>query len=166
MLLLCLLAMLCQTPGPEPPPSLLMAEPEPIRRMGLDVIVGSPLGLAVRLQRRLDSAPIFVEGSIGTFFFGSGVGIGVRREFANELGRCDTLVARPGVSLYFIALSELIFEDQGVGVVAVDVDLAWQHRYSWGGIGEFGVKLGPGITIGRSDPKFLAIIGLYHGWRF
>ena len=168
MAFLCFVALIGQSPAvdPAPTPSLLTTEPDQVRRTALDVMMGSPLGLSVRLQRQLDAAPLYIEGSIGTFLFASGVGVGVRGEFKNELGQCDALIARPGVSVYLLASTERIYENHSVGVLAVDVDLAWQHRYGWNGIGEFGIKLGPGVTIGHSNTELFPIFGLYHGWRF
>ena len=166
MSLLVLVSLLGQAPIAEPQPALLVAAPTDDRKNGLDLMFASPLGLTLRLQHRWNDAPLYVEGYLGTWVFGAGAGVGLRTEFANDLSPCNLFLIRPGVDFYYLALSELVSHSGSAGALVFDVDLAWQHRYSGGTIGELGVKIGPGFAVTRDDVNFFPVLGLYHGWRF
>ena len=167
MSLLILVSLLGQGPLVEPAPILIAAPPpSDERRNAFDFLVGSPLGLTLRLQHQLNAAPLYVEGYLGTWLLGAGVGAGLRTEFSSELGPCDLFVARPGGAFYYIALSEIISSRSSAGAVVLDVDLAWQHRYSGGTIGELGFKIGPGVSLYRDNLEVFPVFAIYHGWRF
>jgi len=164
--LLVLVSLLGQTPVHEPQAALLVPAPAEDRKNAFDLMVASPLGLTLRFQRRWSEAPLYVEGYLGTWALGAGAGVGLRTEFANDLSPCNLFLIRPGVDFYYMAFSELVSSSSSAGALVFDVDLAWQHRYAGGTIGELGLKIGPGFAVTHDNIDFFPVIGLYHGWRF
>jgi hypothetical protein len=165
MAFLLAVASICQAPVPEAVQAV-HPPPEPLRRTGVDVMMGSPLGLSLRLMHRFEKAPFYVEGSLGTFVLGAGLGVGLRGEYLYPQGPRNSFVLRPGATWYFLGYSPLVSSSSSSGALGADVDFGWRHEYASGTVGELGFKVGPGVNFRRNDVTFFPILGLYYGWRF
>jgi hypothetical protein len=171
------------TPLPEAGPLLVTVPPatqESLRSgWGANLLLGLPTG--VRLQKELDSGPdpaFVLEGFVGLFVVLPTVGGGIRYRCSPIQGRTDCLFLSPGVDAYVLFYpshreSDGWFSDnppnefgpQVFGLVSVDVDCAWQHRFGRHADGELGVKLGGGVSL--SQPSgFLPLVGIYGGIRY
>jgi hypothetical protein len=157
------------TAAPETGPFVATTPPatpeSPSSGWGSGLLLGLPSGF--RLQKALspDQAHTAVlEGFVGLYYILPSVGGGVRYRFTPLQGRADTFYLSPGVDGYAI-FNPFPFGTRDVGVVSADVDIAWQHHFGRHNDGEFGVKLGAGLSLGRVS-LVVPIVGLFGGFRY
>jgi hypothetical protein len=142
----------------------------PATGWGASLLLGLPSGL--RLQKALSPDPnqtALLEGFAGLFLIFPSAGGGVRYRFTPLAGKTDTLYLSPGVDGYVIA-NPFAFGSRdnwfrGLGLVSVDVDMAWQHSFGRHTDGEFGVKLGAAASVGRLS-GVVPIVGVFGGFRY
>lgn len=148
--------------------------PEPRSPWSVDYIVGLPAG--VRVQRILGEEGVFnlqAEGFVGLELILPTVGAGVRGRLVPVCSANNAIIISPGADAYllyniFHGGGELFgSRSAGVGLAAVDIDIAWRHTFRRHGEGEFGVKLGVGAPFGHdTNGTAVPVVGLFGGWRF
>lgn len=154
------------------PPVLWVPAAEPANPWEADFVFGLPLG--VRFQRSLHPGEggLAAEGFVGLFLIFPTVGGGLRLQHAPIGDLNDALLLNPGIDAYLLlnpfagtSGEDFIGGPAAAGVLAVDVDCAWQHRYGEACSGELGFKLGGGIGFSRRV-GFIPLVGVFAGLRF
>jgi hypothetical protein len=167
----CLLALAAPLPASEPvpvqpgpgelltaPPGLHAAvavdPPAPAdTHLRFDAILGLPT--ALRVQARLSHTRLWAECGGGFYLIFPGVFAGLRVD-APVVETCrDCLLFRPGVTGWFIPAGDtggggyLGGEYRNVGIVSLDADAIWRHRWTGRFHTDLGVKFGLGLGIGN-----------------
>ena len=153
------------TPAPSPAPPVVVGDAESIR---FDVVFGLPT--ALRVQARLGGTKTWVEAGAAAYVIIPSVFVGLRRDGLLHRSDSDALLVRPGVDVYYVPVygRDWLFGDyrHGVGVVAADFDMAWQHRWSDAVTGNVGIKLGCGVGIIHRGVFPVPIVGVTCGLQF
>ncbi len=151
-------------------PKVILAE-SPWRS---DITFGLPI--AVRLQRRIGESNAWFEAGAGVYAVIPTVFVGVRADANVFAGRTNALCVRPGIDAYYgfpihyrssgWHSREHTENTKSVGVIALDFDMLWRHRFGERIHGQFGVKLGCGA--GFSDRYWapIPIVGLIAGFSY
>lgn len=151
---------------------LLAADKRPEKvdagRWRTDLVVGLPI--AVRVQRQVTDAGLWVEGGGALYGFIPSVFVGARFDGRIYEGPRNGWYARPGVDVYYSPIrgsGGWLFDSfRGIGVVAVDSDLTWQHRWSDRVHGNLGLKVGLGVGVAGRYVLPVPILGLTCGLRY
>ncbi len=130
-----------------------------------DITFGLPI--ALRVQRRIGESNAWFEAGAGVYVIVPMVFVGVRADADVFASRSNALCVRPGIDVYYgIPTSWRGNGTNSVGVIALDFDMLWRHRFGERLHGQFGVKLGCGA--GFSDRYWapIPIVGLIAGFSY
>jgi hypothetical protein len=135
----------------------------------VDLLAGLPTG--VRVQHSLGDdlgRDWLIEGFAGLdYVIFPMAGAGIRRRLTPFRGDHDALVISPGLGFY------LLYDGIGwfgggpstVEMLALDVEVSWQHDFNERSGGQLGLRLGGGGVWGERG-GFLPIVSLVFGLRF
>ena len=158
--------------GEQPLFEVIDAKPyEPRWRM--DLLLGAPTG--IRFQRQLGESRLWAEVGAGGYLWWPTVFAGVRSEGRMFSGASDVLSVRPGLIAYY--LQGYTIDDRSrnwdgwdgdyrirtAGMVAIDFDLSWKHRWLDSLHGEIALKLGAGVAFTNRCAYVLPLAGLSLG---
>jgi len=134
----------------------------------IDLVLGLPT--ALRAQARLGDTKVWAEGGAAVYVVIPSVFVGLRYDGLLHRSASDTLLVRPGLDVYYVT----VYSDDwrsgryrnGIGVVAADFDIAWQHRWTDAVSGNVGIKLGCGVGVTHGFVFPAPILGVTMGLQF
>ena len=137
-------------------------------RWRTDVVFGLPI--ALRAQRQVTDAGLWVEGGVALYVFIPSVFVGARFDGRIFEGRDNAWYARPGVDLYYSPIHGhggwLFPSFNGITSFTVDSDLTWQHRWGERVYGNVGLKVGLGVGFAGRNVFPVPILGLTCGLQY
>ena len=133
-----------------------------------DVILGLPV--ALRLSRRLGESRAWVEGGAAVYVVIPSVFAGLRFDGVLHRSAADGLMLRPGVDAYYVPIygRDWLFGDyrHGLGVVALDFECVWHHKWSERFAGSVGTKFGCGVGWTHRSVFPVPVLGVTMGLEF
>lgn len=139
-----------------------------------DITFGLPT--ALRVQRRIGESNAWFEAGAGVYVVIPTVFVGVRADADVFASRSNALCVRPGIDVYYgFPISyrssgwhsrDRTENTKSIGVIALDFDMLWRHRFGERIHGQFGVKLGCGAGFADGFWAPIPIAGLIAGFSY
>jgi hypothetical protein len=135
-----------------------------------DVILGIPL--AVRTQVRLFESRVWAEAGGGIYLILPGVFAGVRLDSPTVGTRTDTFAFRRGVTAWYLPPGTIHGSgwfggpNRAVTIVAADLDVLWNHRWTGRFHTEAGLKVGLGAGMANGGVVPAPFLGLIVGCHY
>lgn len=147
-------------------------------RWRMDLLLGAPTGL--RFQRQIAESRYWFEIGGGAYLWWPAVFAGIRSEGRMIATSADILSVRPGLIAYYLpgysvhdegrnrrwSFDDYDYRVRTAGMLALDFDLSWKHRWTNAFHSEIALKLGVGVLATSRYVDVAPLAGLSLGFNY